>query len=76
MEQLKDVARYCAEHIEGWDAKCDLALDAIGNGMPIDWEFRNEIEGRVDEWCEDNDVALDFFEEWDEIAREIIMTEL
>ena len=73
MEQLKEIAQYCAEHIEGWDAKCALALDSIGRHEPIGWEFRNEIENCVEEWCDDNEVSLDFFEDWDDIAEEIVL---
>ena len=73
MNELKEVVAYCAANIEDWDAKCDLALGMIGRRMPIDYGFRNEIEDCVAEWCEDNEVSLDFFEDWDDVAEEIVL---
>lgn len=73
MDNLKDVARYCAENIEDWPEKSELALAHIGRHMPIDYAFRDEIIEKVEEWCEMKEVSLDFFEDWDEIAEEIIM---
>lgn len=76
MVDQKDVARYCAKNIVDWDLKCEMALRHIGRHMPIDYGFRNEIEEKVSEWCDDNDVSLDFLEDWDDIAEEIVMTEV
>ena len=74
MEKIKEVAAYCAANIVDWDLKCELALRMIGRRMPIDPGFRQEIEDCVEEWCDDNEVALDFFEGID--VDEIIMTEI
>lgn len=76
MDQLKEIVAYCAANIVDWDLKVEMALRMIGRRMPIDPGFRNEIEGCVAEWCEDNDIALDFFEDWDKIVEEIIMYKL
>jgi len=73
MDSRKEVARYCAENIVDWDVKSELAVRMIGRHMPIDPGFRNEIEDCVSEWCDDNEVSLDFFEDWEDIAKEIIM---
>ena len=70
---IKEVARYCAATIEDWDEKKELALAMIGRHLPIDYGFRNEIEDCVSEWCEDNGYGLDFFEDWEENAEEIIL---
>ena len=75
MNQLKEIVAYCAANIDNWDVKCGMALSYIGKKMPIPTWFRNEIEDKVSEWCEDNDIALDFFEDWDKIVEEIIMYE-
>lgn len=77
MNELKEIVAYCAANIEDWAAKCDLALSHIGRRMPIPAWFRNEIEDCVEEWCDDNEVALDFyvFEDWDGIAEEIVLWE-
>ena len=67
MDKLKEIVAYCAANIVDWDLKVEMALRMIDPG------FRNEIEDKVSEWCEDNDIALDFFEDWDKIVEEIIM---
>lgn len=71
MEQLKEIAAYCAANIEDWAAKCDLALSHIGKRMPIPIWFRNEIEDCADEWAEDNEVEL--AEDFD--AEDIVLYE-
>ena len=76
MDMLKEQAAYCAANIEDWGEKKELALAMIGRRMPIDYSFRNEIEERVEEWCEENGFALDFFEDWEEIAEEIMLCEV
>lgn len=76
MQTIKDVARYCAEHIEDWGEKRELALAMIGRHMPIDYGFRSEIEDCVCEWCDDNEVSLDFFDDWEDIAEEIVFAEV
>ena len=48
MEPLKQVAQYCAEHIEDWDVKVELALRHIGRRMPIDYEGERVMIDRDD----------------------------
>lgn len=74
MEQLKEIAAYCAANIEDWAAKCDLALSHIGRRMPIPEWFRNEIENCVEEWCDDNEVCYDEVD-WEDAAEEIVLWE-
>lgn len=71
---LKDVARYCAENIEDWDLKVELALRHIGRHIPIDSSFRIEIEDNAAEWCDENDVSIDFLDGID--AEEIVLAEI
>lgn len=73
MNQIKEMAQYCAKNIEDWDIKAEMALRMIGRRMPIDPGFRNEIEDKVSEWCDDNDVSLEYDEDWDDIAEEIVL---
>jgi hypothetical protein len=68
---IKEIAAYCAANISDWEEKRQLALAQIGYKMPIDYGFRNEIEDCVEEWCDENEVAVDFFEGID--VDEIIM---
>ena len=71
--KMKDIVAYCAANIEDWDIKAEMALRMIGRRMPIDPGFRNEIEDKVSEWCDDNDVSLEYDEDWDDIAEEIVL---
>lgn len=75
MDNLKEVVAYCAANIVDWDLKSELAVRMIGRDMPIDPGFRNEIEDKVSEWCDEKEVSLDFFEDWEEIAEEIVLWE-
>lgn len=65
MEQLKEIAAYCAANIEDWDLKVEQALRDIGRRMPVRSEFRNEIEDCIEEWCDDNEVCYDEVD-WDD----------
>lgn len=71
MNQIKEIAQYCAKNIEDWDIKAEMALRMIGRRMPIDPGFRNEIEDAVYEWCDENDVSVDFYDEID--VEEIVL---
>lgn len=71
MNKIKEVAAYCAANIADWDLKVELALRHIGRRMPVDYEFRNEIENCVSEWAEENGYAVDFLEGID--VEEIIL---
>lgn len=71
MNSLKEIVAYCAANIVDWDLKCELALRMIGRRMPIDAGFRNEIEDKVEEWCDDNKVCNDA--EWEDAAEEIVL---
>ena len=55
MNQIKEIAQYCAKNIEDWDIKADMALRMIGRHMPIDPGFINEIEDAVYEWCDEHE---------------------
>lgn len=74
MEQLKKIAQYCAENIEDWDLKLDLALRHIGRKMPVDAGFASEIEDKASEWADENNYSVDFFEGIN--VEEIILTEI
>lgn len=75
MDKMKEIVAYCAANIVDWDLKSELAVRMIGRHMPIDPGFRNEIEEAVSEWCDDHEVSLDFFEDWEDIAEEIVLWE-
>ena len=72
MNQIKEIAAYCAANIPDWDLKVELALRYIGRRMPIDYGFRNEIEECVEEWCDENEVCYDEVE-WEDAVEEIVL---
>lgn len=74
MSKLKEIAAYCAANIDGWDEKCELALLSIGNRMPIDYGFRNEIEDCVSDWADGAGYAIEFFDDI-EVEDIILWTE-
>ena len=67
---LSDVVRYCRERIANWDLLSEKAVRDIGRKMPIDAGLRWQIEECVEEWCEENGFALDFF---DDMAEDIVL---
>lgn len=77
MDQMKEIAAYCAANIEDLDIKCGMALSYIGKRMPIPAWFRNEIENCAMEWAEENGYAVDFLEgiDLEELIDEIIWEE-
>lgn len=72
MHECKEIAQYCAENIEDWNLKVNLALRHIAGNLPIDAGFASEVEDRAYEWCDANDVSVDFFEPID--PKEIILS--
>lgn len=77
MEHIKAIARYCAENIEDYEIRVQRALDVIGrNRCPLymaDSALYDEILECAQEWCDDNEISVDFFEDID--AEEILFTE-
>lgn len=73
MTTLQKIAAYCAANIEDWDLKVDLALRHIGRKMPIDAGFASEIEDRTYEWCDENNVSVEYNQTID--VEEIILAE-
>lgn len=71
-EQLS--ASYCSANIKDWESKAEKALVQIYNHLPIEQSFLEEIIDNHSKWCDDNDLARDFFEDDKEIAKGIIKT--
>lgn len=74
MDQMKEIVAYCAANIVDWDLKSELAVRMIGRHMKIDPGFRNEIEDKVSEWCDDHEVCYDEVD-WEEEAEKIVLWE-
>jgi hypothetical protein len=70
MEPLKEIAAYCAAHIEDYEVRVQLALKQMDHmrcpfNMADDGRLSNEIEECAREWCDDHDVSIDFFDDID-----------
>lgn len=78
MEQLKSVAAYCAANIEDYELRVQLALNVMDRmRCPLwmaDERLDNEIRDCIEEWCDDNEVSIDFFDDID--TEEIIFAEI
>lgn len=70
MDRLNEVAAYCAAHIEDYELRAQLALKTMDRmRCPLsmaDSALCSEIRDRACDWANDNDYAVDFFDEIDE----------
>lgn len=75
-DKIKEIAAYVREQIgaEEFDLKKALALIEIGKHMPIDRDFADLVYSYVEEWCDDHDYSIDFFDDID--IEEIIFAEI
>lgn len=69
MNALKEIAAYCAANIEDWEPRVQIALGIIErNRCPLsmaDASLYGQIRDCIDEWCEDNDMDGEDFDEED-----------
>jgi hypothetical protein len=73
MTSKKDLATYVRNNIEDYETRLQSALDRVDEmRCPLrmaDNSLYDEIVDAVTDWCDDNDVSLDFFEDWDELIE-------
>lgn len=64
--ELKEIARYCANHIEDYELRVKIAFnDMIRMRCPLriaDPILYNEMYDCASEWADDNDYSVDFIE--------------
>ena len=73
MNSLKDIAAYVRNNIEFYEERLQLALNRMDH-MRCSLRFADsalfeKIVDVVSEWCDDHEVSLDFFEDWDELVE-------
>ena len=69
--KTKELAAYVRNNVEDYEERLQLALKRMDRmrcslRMADDGLFE-EIVDAVSEWCEDNEVSVDFYEDWDEV---------
>ena len=73
MEQLKEIAAYVSSHVESYEDRLRLALDKMDKMRCslrfTDFELFEDIVNAVEEWCDDNEVSIDFYEDWDDLIE-------
>lgn len=76
MNYKKDIAAYVRNNIEDFEVRLQLALkrmDRMRCPMRMaDDGLYDEMCDAIDEWCDDNEVSLEYDEDWDDIIDEII----
>ena len=71
--KTKEIAAYVRNNVEDYEERRQLALkrmDRMREPLRMaDGMLYDEIVDRIDEWCEDNEVSLEFDEDWDELIE-------
>ena len=75
----KEIAAFVRNNIEDFEVRLQLALKRMDRmRCPLsmaDGMLYDEIVDAVEEWCDDNDVSLEYDEDFNEIINEIIWEE-
>lgn len=73
MNQRKELAAYVRNNIEFFEERFQLALNKMERMRCslrfADSELFDEIADSIEEWCDDNEVSLDFYEDWDDLIE-------
>ena len=69
----KEIAAYVRNNVEFFEERLQLALNMMERmRCPLsfaDERLYDEIQCAIEEWCDDNEVSLEFDEDWDEIIE-------
>lgn len=72
-EQLKEIAAFVAKRVRSYETRLQLALDVMDESRcslrMADSALFDEIVDKVEEWCEDNDYSVDFYQDWDDLIE-------
>ena len=73
MEKKKEIAAFVRDNIEDYEERLQLALKRMDRmRCPLrmaDGSLYDEIVDAISEWCDDNEVSLEFDEDWDELIE-------
>ena len=70
----QELAAYVRDNIEDYEVRLQLTLKQMDKmrcpfWMADDGRLYDEIVSAIEEWCEDNEVSLEFDEDWDELIE-------
>ena len=69
----KELAAYVRNNIEDYEERLQLALNRMDRMRePLrmaDRSLYDEIVDAISEWCDDNEVSLEFDEDWDDLIE-------
>jgi len=73
MDKMKEIAAYVRNNVEDYEERLQLALnrmDLMREPLRMaDGSLYDEIVDAISEWCDDNEVSLEFDEDWDELIE-------
>ena len=73
MNYKKEIAAYVRNNVEFFEERLQLALSKMERMRCslrfADSELFDAISDAVDEWCNDHEVDIDFFEDWDDLIE-------
>lgn len=73
MSQIKEIAAYVRNNVEDYEERLQLALNRMDRMRePLrmaDRSLYDEIVDAISEWCDDNEVSLEFDEDWDDLIE-------
>lgn len=69
----KEIAAYVRENVTDYEPRFQLALNRMDRMRCslryVDSELFDEIFERIQEWCDDNEVTIDFFDDPDDMIE-------
>lgn len=73
MGRIKEIATFVRNNVEDYEERLHLALkrmDRMREPLRMaDNGLFNEIVDAVSDWCDDNEVSVDFYEDWDDLIE-------
>lgn len=71
--KLKEIAAFVRNNIEDYEVRFQLALKRMERNRCslrfADSMLFDEIVDAVSEWCDENEVSVDFYEDWDDLIE-------
>lgn len=70
----KEIAAYVRDHIEDYEIRLQLTLKQMDKmrcpfWMADDGRLYDEIVDAISEWCDDNEVSVEFDEDWEDLIE-------
>ena len=70
----KEIAAYVRDNVEDYEIRLRLTLKQMDKmrcpfWMADDGRLYDEIVDAISEWCEDNDISVEFDEDWDDLIE-------